>query len=258
MNRDLSPVIANSLMRELRLLRDMKATVAAVFTIVLLASSAIADKPKTVDEAVQVLRTKWLQPKDRDWILRNTKDEVRSRLYMGFGTGLRNQFGLWGDNQPLRESCGTNDPEACSVVILDRLWESVRGDADPALVRELECQFQLTQTIHVSLKGFHQLMTREMVRRLQSQVDSQLAAFAASASPGCQGSLTLDVAGKPDMGCFVVAPHRKEERRYRDDLTLDRALAVLGTRNLFRTFHYPPRITLDFLRKCQFPEPFPY
>jgi hypothetical protein len=76
----------------------MKATVTAVFIIVLFASSAVADKPRSVDEAVQVLKTKWLQPKDRDWILRNTKDEVRNRLYMGFGTGMRNQFGLWGDN----------------------------------------------------------------------------------------------------------------------------------------------------------------
>jgi hypothetical protein len=236
----------------------MKATIAAVFTIVLFASSAIADKPKTVDEAVQVLKTKWLQPKDRDWILRNTKDEVRSKLYMGFGTGMRNQFGFWGDNQPLHDSCGTKDPEGCSVVILDRLWESVRGDADPALVRQLECQFQLAQAIHVSLKGFHQLTTREMIRRLQSQIDSQLAALAASGVPGCQSSLTLDVAGKPDMGCFVVAPHGKEERKYWDDLTLDGALAVLGTDNLFRTVHYPPKLTLDFVRQCQFPRPFPY
>jgi hypothetical protein len=40
-------------------------------------------------------------------------------LYMGFGTGMQNQFGLWGDNQPLDDSCGTKDPEGCSVVILD-------------------------------------------------------------------------------------------------------------------------------------------
>jgi hypothetical protein len=138
----------------------MKATVTAVLTILLFVSSAIADKPKTVDEAVQVLKTKWLQPKDREWILRNSKDEVRNRLSMGFGTGVRNQFGLWGDNQALRDSCGTQNPEGCSVVILDRLWESVREDADPALVRQLECQFQLAQAIHVSLKGFHEMSTR--------------------------------------------------------------------------------------------------
>jgi hypothetical protein len=195
----------------------MKATVAAIFTIVLFASSAVADKPKTVDEAVQVLKTKWLQPKDRDWILRNTKDVVWSTLYMGFGTGVRNQFGLWGDNQALHDSCGTQDPEGCSSVILNRLWESVRGDADAALVHQLDCQFQLAQAIHVSLKGFHQLTTREMIRRLQSQIDSQLTTLAASGVPSCQRSLTLDIAGKPDMGCFVAAPHRNEDRKYWDE-----------------------------------------
>ena len=95
----------------------MKATVAAVFTVVLCAS-AVAQEPKTVDEAVQILKTKWLQPRDRDWIVRNPKDEAWARLYTGFATDVRNQFGLWGDNQPLHESCGTKDPEGCSSVIL--------------------------------------------------------------------------------------------------------------------------------------------
>jgi hypothetical protein len=137
------------------------------------------------------------------------KNEVRSRLYMGFGTGMRNQFGLWGDNQPLRDSCATNDPEGCSVVILDRLWESVRGDADPALVQQLECQFHLVQAVHVSLKGFHQMTTRYMIRRLQSQIDSQLAALASSGVSGCQSALTLDVAGKPNMATLQLRTRRK-------------------------------------------------
>jgi hypothetical protein len=240
-----------------RFRRNMRAAVTAAFCILLFAGSAIADKPKTVDEAVQVLKTKWLRPQDRDWILRNSKEEVRSRLYMGFGTGMRNQFGLWGDNQSLRDSCATNDPEGCSVVILDRLWESVRGDADPALVQQLECQFHLVQAVHVSLKGFHQMTTRYMIRRLQSQIDSQLAALASSGVSGCQSALTLDVAGKPNMDCYIAAPHQKEERQLWDDLTLDQALAVLGTRNSFRTVNYPPKLTLDFVRPCQLPKP-PY
>jgi hypothetical protein len=203
-------------------------------------SSVAADKPKTVDEAVQVLKTKWLQPKDREWILRNTKEVVWGTLYMGFGTGVRNQLGLCGHNQPLHDSCGTKDPEGCSSVILNRLWESVREDADPTLVHQLDCQFQLAQAIHVSLKGFNQLTTREMIRRLQSEIDSQLPTVAASSVPSCQSSLTLDIAGEPDMGCFVVAPHNNDERKYSNDLTLDHALAVLGSRNLFKTVHYPP------------------
>src|SRR5215467_14627158 len=57
-------------------------------------------------------------------------------------------------------------PEGCSRVILNQLWESVCGDGDPTLIRHLDCQFQLAQAIHVSLKGFHQLTTGEMIRRL--------------------------------------------------------------------------------------------
>jgi len=236
----------------------MKATVVAVVNILVLATTAISCKPKTVDEAVRVLKTKWLKPEDRDWILRNTREEVLGTLYLGFGTAVRNQFGLWGDNQRLRDSCGTKDPEGCSSVILNRLWESVRGDADRALVQQLDCQFQLAQAIRLNLRGFHQLTTREMIRRLQSQIDSKLSTLNSSGVLSCQTSLTLDIAGEPDMGCFVVAPHRNDERRYWDDVTLDQALTVLGTDNLFTTTHYPPKITLRFRRKCRFHHPFPY
>lgn len=235
----------------------MKAIISALVIIGMFASSAFADKPKTVDEAVQVLKTKWLKPEDRDWILRNTKDNVRNRLYMGFGTAMRNQFGLWGDNQALHDSCGSQNPEVCSVVILDQLWESIRRDADPLLVRQLDCQFQLAQSIHVSLAGFHQLTNRAMIQQLEKQIDSQLAAGSRAVS-SCQNSLTLDIAGKPDMDCYVVAPHDKKDRQFWDDLTLERALTVMGTQNFFRTVHYPPKLTLDFIRPCQFPKPFPY
>ncbi len=233
----------------------MKAAIAALLVLIMSAALTATEKPKTVDEAVQVLKSHWLKPKDLDWILRNPKDEVVGKLYRPFGIGLRNQFGLWGDNEPLRDSCGTRDPEGCSVVIFNRLWESVRSDADPALVRQLDCQFQLVDSIHVSLKGFHQLTTREMIRRLQTQIDKQLS----MQTPGaCQTSLTLEVAGKPDMGCFVVAPHGKQVGASVNDMTLDRALASLGFQNMFHTVHNPPKLTLEFIRKCQFPEPFPY
>jgi hypothetical protein len=233
-------------------------TTHVVLMLVLCAAVSGAQKPKTVDEAVQVIKTKWLKPRDIDWILRNPKEEVLWKLYRPFGTGVRNEFGLWGDNESLRDSCGTKDPEGCSVVIFNRLWESVRGDADPALLRQLDCQFQLVQRLHVSLKGFHGMTTRGMVQRLQSQIDSQLATLAASGATLCQASLTLEVAGKPDMGCYVVAPHGKDVGDSVNNMTLDKALATLGFHNLFSTVHYPPKITLELVRKCQFPQPFPY
>jgi hypothetical protein len=226
---------------------------AAILVIAFCAIGAASEKPKTVDEAVEVLKTKWLKPKDLDWILRNPKDQVVWTLYRPFGTGVRNEFGLWADNVALRESCGDNDPEGCSVVILKRLWESVRADADPSLVRQLDCQFKVAQAIHINEAGFYKLTTGELVKAIQSQINDQLSKLAVTGTMPCQSSLTLEMAGKPDTGCFVYAPHDGRASDQVKDITLDKALNGLGFLNLFRTIHDPPIITLDFARKCHFP-----
>ena len=235
----------------------MKTASFAAIIIVFCAAVSMAEKPKTVDEAVQILKTKWLKPKDIDWILRNPEDHVVWTLYRPFGTGVRNEFGLWGDNAALHESCGDKDPEGCSVIIFKRLWESVRADADHSLVQQLDCQFQLAQTIHINEAGFYKLTTGELVKAMQSQIHDQLSKLAVTESIPCQTSLTLEMAGKPDIHCFVDAPHDKRVADQLKDITLDKALSGLGLLNLFRTVHEPPRITLDFARKCQFPTP-PY
>ena len=217
----------------------------------------LAKIPKTVDQAVLILKTKWLSAKDLDWILRNPKKEVVFTLYRPFGTGVRNEFGLWGSNQELRQSCGDNDPEGCSVVILNRLWESVRADADPALVQKLDCQFQLAEAIHIDEKGFYKLNTGELIKALQAQIDEQLSKIASSGAPVCQSSLTLEIAGKPDMHCFVDAPSAKDQKKVPAEMTLEMALGGLAFSNLFTVSHLPPTITLNFARKCQFSSP-PY
>ena len=56
-----------------------------------------------------------------------------------------------------------NFPEGCSVVIFNGLWESVRADADPLLVRQLDCQFQLAEAIRINYKGFYKLTTGELL-----------------------------------------------------------------------------------------------
>jgi hypothetical protein len=228
---------------------------ATAFFLSALFAQPLAQFPKTVDEAVLVLKNKWLAAKDRDWILRNPKDHVVSRLYRGFGTGVRNEFKLWGNNQELRDSCETNDPEGCSVVILNRLWESVRGDADLSLVRQLDCQFQVAKAIRINPKGFHKLTTGELVKALQSQIDEQLASLATAGTTLCQRSLALEVDGKPDLKCFVDAPF--SERPPNEFMTLEAVLDGIGFLNLIRLSHAPPKISLDFARRCQFPTP-PY
>lgn len=214
-------------------------------------------QPKTVDEAVRVIKTKWLKPKDLDWILRNPKDKVVWTLYRPFGTGIRNEFGLWGDNESLHESCRDKDPEGCSVVILQRLWDSVRADADPSIVRQLDCQFAVARAIHINESKFYTLTTGELVRAMQSQINDQLSSLVFAGASLCQTSLTLEVAGKPDASCYVDAPHGKRGASQVNDIPLDDALYRLGIFNLFRTVNNPPTITLDFARKCQFRTP-PY
>jgi len=112
-------------------------------------------------------------------------------------------------------------------VIFNRLWESVRAGADAPLVKQLDCQFQLVQAIHINETGFHKLTTGELVKAIQSQIDDQLSKLAATGTPLCQTSLTLEVIGKPDMHCFVDAPHGKRIADQVKDITLDKTLSGL-------------------------------
>lgn len=217
--------------------------------------------PRTVDEAVSILKTKWLSAKDLDWLLRNPQKQAVATLYRPFGTGVRNQFGLWGENQQLRDSCGVNDPEGCSGVIFDRLWESVRSDADPSLIRQLDCQFELAEAIHINFKGFPTLTTGDLLKVLQSQIHEQMVKFEATGQPPCQNSLGLEVEGKPDKHCFVDASFARHRRGQPKDqpteTSLEAILGWLGARNLFMARNVPPKIVLNFTRQCQFSNPPP-
>jgi hypothetical protein len=209
--------------------------------------------PKTVDEAVLALKTKWLSPRDLDRILRSPQKEAVATLYRPFGTGARNQFGLWGGNQDLRTSCGDKDAEGCSVVIFNHLWESVRSDADPALIQQLDCQFQLAEAIRIHYKGFHRVTTGALLKMMQSQINDQMAMFAASGTRTCQSSLTLEAAGKPDRSCYVDASFATNRTDKAKEASLESVLGWLGSRNFFMASHAPPKIVLNFTRKCQFP-----
>jgi hypothetical protein len=131
----------------------------------------------------------------------------------------------------------------------------VRADANPTIVRQLDCQFQLAEAIHINREDFHKLTTGELLEALQSQVDEQLAKMKAAGKQACEDKLTLEVVGKkPDLKCFVDAPFMKE---LAESDNLEKTLSGLGGLNLFTASHVPPKITLTFARKCQFSTP-PY
>lgn len=86
--------------------------------------------PQSVDEAVDRL-VRELDADSKAQI--SSLDEADlGRLHLGFGTGIRNNFGLWRGNDALLESCGGGKPvhpERCSSVIIQALWQRLRSGA---------------------------------------------------------------------------------------------------------------------------------
>ena len=205
--------------------------------------------PHTVDEAVQVLRTR-LSGSDLDWILRTPRDEAITRLHLPFGTHVRNEFRLWGGNPELLQSCGVADPEECSGIIFERLWEAVREDADPSLVRRLDCQFALAASIQVRYADFYRLRVGEVFERLQEQIDKQLPTLRSHMAAACDTSLSLRPVGEPKLRCWSRAEFSEDGA---DPVSLERFLGWYGWRNGFSAVHAPPFIEARFYEKCAWP-----
>jgi hypothetical protein len=88
--------------------------------------------PRTVDEAVaRILST--MSAEDQARVRSTPKDEL-IRYHMGWGTGIRNSFGLWKGNKELLNSCGYEGihPDTCSDIIIHRVWAALQSPAEPA------------------------------------------------------------------------------------------------------------------------------
>jgi len=205
--------------------------------------------PKTVDEAVAQLKSE-LNPADREHILRMSREDL-AQLHMSLGLRIRNGFGLWRGNEKLMKSCGVTHPDICSGIIIGKLWEAVRADADPSLVKQLDCQFQLTEAVQINYAKFHQFTTGQLLNALQDQIDTQLSRMQASRTPICQSSLKLRVVGDPQKDCFVRAEFAREDSK--KEVSLDRLFGWIGWRNAFDVLNEPPEITLTFRRTCAWP-----
>jgi hypothetical protein len=55
------------------------------------------------------------------------KEDELILLHHGFGTGIRNHYGLWKGNDALRrDACGECHPDDASMVIIKALWRSLQ------------------------------------------------------------------------------------------------------------------------------------
>lgn len=80
--------------------------------------------PTTVDEAVhRILGELDEESKAR---VRATKKEDLIMFHHSWGMGIRNGFGLWRGNAKLLESSGASDPDECSMIIIEAVWQALQ------------------------------------------------------------------------------------------------------------------------------------
>lgn len=199
--------------------------------------------PKTVEEAVAALKSEWLSKEDIEWIRNNPKENVTAQLHLPFGTGVRNEFGLWGHNADLLQSCGNDHAEACSGIIFDALWESIRAEIPKELAAAMDCQFSLTNEIVIDPTGFYKLKIGEVISNIQDQVDLQLSKIESS----CARTLQLIPVGDPDLECWV-------RYEFEDSSSLNMFLNWFSWRNGFLVGSKPPAIELQFNERCSWPD----
>ena len=225
----------------------MKTLVA--FTILLAALTASAGEPSvqemkewptTVDEAVSRILHQ-ISPEDLEWIRRNPKDVVTSQLHLPYGTGVRNQFGLWGKNHALLKSCGSNHAEECSSIIFSALWDKVRSQTDPILGKRLDCHFSALDRIEIDTTGWYQLRVGQLLTDLQEQIDRQ-----DDVAGGCNEAIVIVTHGEPDLRCFTRVEYESQDK-------LGSLFQWIGFRNAFSVTHKPPSIELSFNKKCAWP-----
>lgn len=76
--------------------------------------------PRSVDAAVVDLLTT-LDAASIEQLLATERDDL-IMYHHGWGTGIRNEFGLWAGNQALMADCGVPHPDDCSMVIIEATW----------------------------------------------------------------------------------------------------------------------------------------
>jgi hypothetical protein len=83
-----------------------------------------SDWPRTVDEAATLLLA-GMSDADKERFKAERKDEL-IKFHHGWGTGIRNRFGLWGGNDALMADCHAQHPDAASMVIFEAVWQRLQ------------------------------------------------------------------------------------------------------------------------------------
>jgi len=83
-----------------------------------------ASWPSTLDQAVARI-IEGMDDTDKK-LLRDTKKEDLILVHHGWGTGIRNEFGLWRGNTNLLSDCHAEHPDDASMVVIKAVWERLQ------------------------------------------------------------------------------------------------------------------------------------
>jgi hypothetical protein len=82
--------------------------------------------PTTVEETVKDILSE-MPEKDKE-LVRTTKKEDLIKFHHGWGTGIRNYYGLWRGNKKLLESACAKPchPDDASMLIIEAVWSKLQ------------------------------------------------------------------------------------------------------------------------------------
>lgn len=83
-----------------------------------------ASWPSTLDQAVARLIDD-MDDADKKMV-RDTKKGDLILFHHGWGTGIRNEFGLWRGNTNLLADCHAEHPDDASMVIIEAVWRRLQ------------------------------------------------------------------------------------------------------------------------------------
>lgn len=86
-------------------------------------------RPKTVKQAVDLLAGE-LSDKDAESLKKMKQEDLIELHLTDFGMRVRNEMGLWGENEALLKACAKSgsvaDADYASSVIIEALWKKLQ------------------------------------------------------------------------------------------------------------------------------------
>ena len=117
----------------------MKLFVAIIFAASLLAGIGCHSKPRTTSAELRAKHPDWpltvnaAVTKILAGMSEANKASVRAKrkhdlieYHHGWGTGIRNELGLWSGNNSLMTDCHADHPDGASMVIIEAVWERLQ------------------------------------------------------------------------------------------------------------------------------------